>query len=133
MTTDNILGICSNIMNVDLKEKKRLRHLVFCRAVYYRICYDNGYQLTQMARSCGFDHATAIHGLKVFINDIETESSKHHKVYYGLYRNCSAAITATSHLEEQYVDRLEILEKRMEGLEEEVRVFLKYLKPEESF
>ena len=126
MTTKNILRICCDIMGRDITEKRKTNALVFLRAVYYRVCFENGFEKTDMARSCGKRHATSIHGLKIFDRDIVDEKSKFHKPYFHIYRDCSAAVKAAIEMEREYADKIEELTDRIERVEKKLKIYNEY-------
>lgn len=52
-------------LNLDYKTRKR--EYVFARAVYYRLCHEfTKCSLTAIGKEVNKDHATVIHGLKIF-------------------------------------------------------------------
>ena len=53
--------------DTDIRTKRRNRSLVYARAVYYRLCKDlTSHSLAEIGSCLRKDHATVLHGLKVF-------------------------------------------------------------------
>lgn len=83
---DIILQTCIKLMGEGITDPSRKRDNVFKRAVYYKCCT----QLTKesyvrIGKSLGKDHATVIHGLRIFDNDIMSNNFPN---YLELYRDC---------------------------------------------
>ena len=56
-----------NKLNADITKKNRNRELVYGRAVYYKLCKNlTSHSLTDIGSFIYKDHATVLHGLKVF-------------------------------------------------------------------
>ncbi len=56
-----------NKFNADITKKNRTRELVYGRAVYYKLCKNlTSHSLTEIGSLISKDHATVLHGLKVF-------------------------------------------------------------------
>ena len=56
-----------NKFNADITKKNRNRELVYGRAVYYKLCKNlTSHSLTDIGSFICKDHATVLHGLKVF-------------------------------------------------------------------
>ena len=54
-------------LQLNLDKKTRKREYVFARAVYYRLCHEfTKISLTAIGKNINKDHATVIHGLKIF-------------------------------------------------------------------
>ena len=54
-------------LNADITKKNRNRELVYGRAVYYKLCKNlTSHSLTDIGSFIYKDHATVLHGLKVF-------------------------------------------------------------------
>ena len=53
--------------NTDITQKNRSRELVYGRAIYYKLCKNlTSHSLTEIGSLISKDHATVLHGLKVF-------------------------------------------------------------------
>ena len=53
--------------DADITQKNRSRELVYGRAVYYKLCKNlTSHSLTEIGSLISKDHATVLHGLKVF-------------------------------------------------------------------
>jgi len=56
-----------NKFNADITKKNRTRELVYGRVVYYKLCKNlTSHSLTEIGSLISKDHATVLHGLKVF-------------------------------------------------------------------
>ena len=71
-----------NKFNADITKKNRNRELVYGRAVYYKLCKNlTSHSLTDIGSFICKDHATVLHGLKVF----ETFELKNDYYYLNAY------------------------------------------------
>jgi len=62
-----ILNEVKNTLETDIRAKRRTREMVYARAVYYRLCKDlTSHSLSEIGSCLHKDHATVLHGLKVF-------------------------------------------------------------------
>ena len=62
-----ILNEVKNTLDTDIRAKRRTREMVYARAVYYRLCKDlTSHSLAEIGSCLHKDHATVLHGLKVF-------------------------------------------------------------------
>lgn len=62
-----ILNEVKNTLETDIRAKRRTREMVYARAVYYRLCKDlTSHSLAEIGSCLHKDHATVLHGLKVF-------------------------------------------------------------------
>ena len=95
-----IRQICDYNMSTRWRSKARTRQTVFERAVFFKLCRVlTKESLSDIGKMTGRDHATVVHGLKVFENDIEPNDGKRKKYhrYYELYvellKKCNGAFT----------------------------------------
>lgn len=62
-----IKNLLIDLFNKDFSVKSRQRPLVYMRAIYFKLCKDfTPYTTTDIGASVGRDHATVLHGLKLF-------------------------------------------------------------------
>lgn len=62
-----IKSLLIDLFNKDFSLKARQRPLVYMRAVYFKLCRDfTPYTTTEIGASVNRDHATVLHGLKLF-------------------------------------------------------------------
>lgn len=81
-----ILDVCIKVMGEGILSNDRYRQNVLARAVYYRCCRQlTDYSYEDIAATLGKNHATVIHGIKVFENDI---LSGFFSSYLEAYRDC---------------------------------------------
>lgn len=63
------LNELSEFFEFDIRDKKRVQHLVWARYGYFLICVQNtGHSLAEIGKLVGCDHATVIAGLKTTKN-----------------------------------------------------------------
>lgn len=82
MNTIAIRNAVNNSFNKSIQETTRRRDVVYPRAIYYKLAQDySGESLTAIGRTVNKDHATVIHGLKLFENVINPlwEKNYHNK------------------------------------------------------
>src|SRR5210317_815775 len=71
MKLETILKIVEEETKTNLRAKNRRRELVYSRAIYYKLARVHSRDsLARIAGIVGRDHATALHGLKVFDQQI---------------------------------------------------------------
>ena len=77
MTPQEIKTLVEQETNNSLDTKTRKRDIVYTRAVYFKLCRIHTQQpLSDIGKTVGKDHATVLHGIKVFNNVlIEYEQS----------------------------------------------------------
>lgn len=67
MKIDVIRRIVEKHSQLDLSNSSRVRNLVYTRALYFKLCRTYTlYPLSVIGESVGKDHATVLHGLKLF-------------------------------------------------------------------
>ena len=77
-----IRNAVNNAFNKQIQERTRRRDVVYPRAIYYKLAQDySGESLAKIGRAVDKDHATVIHGLKLFENVINPlwEKNYHNK------------------------------------------------------
>lgn len=69
MELNQIKSILIDLFENDFSKKNRQRHNVYQRAVFFRLCRDlTPYALTDIGAVIDKDHASVLHGLKLFKN-----------------------------------------------------------------
>lgn len=69
MELSQIKNLLIDLFNNDFTKQNRQRHNVYQRAVYYRLCRDlTPYALTDIGATINKDHASVLHGLKLYKN-----------------------------------------------------------------
>ena len=69
MELNQIKNILIDLFKNDLSKKNRQRHNVYQRAVFFKLCRDlTPYALTDIGAVIDKDHASVLHGLKLFDN-----------------------------------------------------------------
>jgi len=69
MELNQIKSILIDLFQNDFSKKNRQRHHVYQRAVFFRLCRDlTPYALTDIGAVIDKDHASVLHGLKLFKN-----------------------------------------------------------------
>ena len=58
---DLLKEIITNLLDVDITERKRKREVVDARGIYSKILHDKGYSFPMIGRSIGKDHSTIVH------------------------------------------------------------------------
>tara|TARA_R100000734_G_C3319120_1_gene114335 strand:+ start:7943 stop:8347 length:405 start_codon:yes stop_codon:yes gene_type:complete len=75
--------------NQNLNIRNRKREMVYARAVYFKLCKQHTRaSLSRIGKSVGKDHATVLHGIKVFDTHIGIyeDSLEYKKIFYKLDR-----------------------------------------------
>ena len=105
MKLDKIKEIVEIETDSDLKVKSRQREIVYARSIYYKLCKTHTRAtLSSIGKSVKKDHATVLHGLRLF-DDVITkyEDAQDYKRIHGkldrMFRNKSTSI-------ERFVDPL---------------------------
>jgi len=94
MNSIAIRDMVNNAFNKQVQERTRRRDVVYPRAIYYKLAQDySGESLTKIGRTVGKDHATVIHGLKLFENVINPLWEKnYHRKYLSLQEQMNTKI-----------------------------------------
>lgn len=68
MTSNEIKNLVQRNFELNLKQKKRTRKLVYARAVYFKLCRDcTDLTFIQIGKTLGFTHGNVIHSInKIF-------------------------------------------------------------------
>tara|TARA_B100000925_G_scaffold212015_1_gene161685 strand:- start:116 stop:613 length:498 start_codon:yes stop_codon:yes gene_type:complete len=83
MNSTVIRNAVESMFNTQIHIPSREREMVYMRSIYYKLCKDFTFEsLTKIGKAVNKDHATVIHGLKVFDNLINPLWEKD---YYNRY------------------------------------------------
>ena len=69
---DKIIEVVNELSYTDIRNKSRTNKQAFVRAVYYQIAYyhTKNNSLSKIGSKVGKSHATVLHGLKIFKNEL---------------------------------------------------------------
>ena len=121
MKLDKIKEIVEIETDADLKLKSRQREIVYARSIYYKLCKTHTRAtLSSIGKSVKKDHATVLHGLRLF-DDVITkyEDAQDYKRIHSkldrMFRNKSTSIERfvdpSNYYREKYKDALLELRK----------------------
>jgi|TARA_R100000479_G_C6379736_1_gene200553 hypothetical protein len=121
MKLDKIKEIVEIETDSDLKVKSRQREIVYARSIYYKLCKTHTRAtLSSIGKSVKKDHATVLHGLRLF-DDVITkyEDAQDYKRIHGkldrMFRNKSTSIERfvdpSNYYRQKYKDALLELRK----------------------
>ena len=68
LTVQEIFNLVSSYIDIDITLKTRQDDYVYARAVYFKLCHEEKHTLQSAAKLVNKDHATAVHGRKVFLD-----------------------------------------------------------------
>lgn len=84
-----ISSACEIVLGENWKSKSQKREHVFKRNIFYRVCKRLTLaSLDKIGAQVGRDHATVLHGLRSFENDIWEGHNDRDGHYINLYRKC---------------------------------------------
>lgn len=122
MILNNICEMVSNELKVNLRERTRKQRNVFARAIYYRLAREfTPYSLNKIADELDYDHATAIHGIRMF--DSFKMQPKLYLHELAAYENISKILQTVkiekneTHLEKILRERTELIIDRQKHIE----------------
>ena len=102
MNSTAIKNSVQNTFNTFIDVRSRKREVVYMRAIYYKLCKEFTFEsLVKIGKTINKDHATVIHGLKVFDNVINPTWEKG---YYNKYLKLKEHIENKLHLQVKKVD-----------------------------
>lgn len=82
MTIDKIKEIVETETRIDLNNKSRRTELVYTRAMYYNLCREYTlHSLDVIGKSVDKNHATVIHGLKLYRDWIDQHEERYIQIY----------------------------------------------------
>ncbi len=83
MNSTIIKKAVENAFNTQIHIPSRERDIVYMRAIYYKLCKEFTFEpLHEIGKAVNKDHATVIHGLKIFENIIDNFWEKE---YFNVY------------------------------------------------
>ncbi len=102
MNSIAIRNIVNNAFNKKIQERTRRRDVVYPRAIYYRLAKDySDESLFKIGDAVDKDHATVIHGLKLFENVINPLWEKN---YYQKYLELKERMDTKVTLQVKHID-----------------------------
>tara|TARA_R100001463_G_scaffold71708_4_gene125529 strand:- start:1892 stop:2293 length:402 start_codon:yes stop_codon:yes gene_type:complete len=82
MKIEEIRILVERELELDLSHPSRLRARVYARAVYFKLCRQHTFEsLNDIGASVGRDHATVLHGIKIFDDVIIEYEMNLYEVY----------------------------------------------------
>jgi len=82
MTIDKIKEIVETETGIELNNKSRRTELVYTRAMYYNLCREYTlHSLEVIGKSVDKNHATVLHGLKLYRDWIEQHEERYIQAY----------------------------------------------------
>lgn len=89
MELKQIREIVEKHTKIDIGDKSRIQKFVYTRAMYFTLCREYTlFGLAEIGNSIGKNHATVLHGIKLFNDWI----SEHEDVYINQYENIEKEI-----------------------------------------
>tara|TARA_S200002703_G_scaffold21913_1_gene18605 strand:+ start:2681 stop:3085 length:405 start_codon:yes stop_codon:yes gene_type:complete len=89
MRLEKIKEVVEQETNEQLNVRNRKREVVYARAIYFKLCKEHTRNsLTRIGKSVGKDHATVLHGIKVFDHQIDVyeDSIEYKNIFLKLDR-----------------------------------------------
>ena len=84
MKLQKIKELVENNTNISIVTKNRKREIVYARSIYYKLCKEHTREsLSTIGKTVKRDHATVLHGIKVFNEQISVyeDAIEYYKVY----------------------------------------------------
>jgi hypothetical protein len=92
MKLEKIKNLVDQEMQTDIKTNNRKRELVYARAVYYKLARQHTIQsLESIASVLDRNHATALHGIKIFNDWLYKREPKYREVYLKIDKHIRKA------------------------------------------
>lgn len=89
MELKQIREIVENHTRINIGDKSRIQKFVYTRAMYFKLCREYTlFGLGEIGKSVGRNHATVIHGIKLFDDWI----SEHEEIYINQYERIEKEI-----------------------------------------
>ena len=96
MNSITIRNAVESLFNTQIHIPSREREIVYMRSIYYKLCKEFTFEsLTKIGNTVNKDHATVIHGLKIFENIINPLWEKD---YYQKYLKLQAQLNTKTKL-----------------------------------
>jgi len=127
MILNNIADMVGKELKVNIYQKTRKQKNVFARSVYYRLAREfTPYSLQRIADIFDKDHATALHGFRMFDNfKIQPNLYQHELAAYKTIKEVLKKVKVKknqSHLEVLINEKQEAINQRDKAVEEQQRV-----------
>lgn len=127
MILNNIADMVGKELKVNIYQKTRKQKNVFARSVYYRLAREfTPYSLQRIADIFDKDHATALHGFRMFDNfKMQPNLYKHELEAYKTIKEILKKVKVKknqSHLEVLINEKQEAINERDKAVEEQQRV-----------
>lgn len=82
MKTAEIKDLVEGELGYRINENSRKRHIVYGRAIYFKICKDRtNLSLYKIGETLGLDHATVMHGIYKIFPSFETYNPRYMEIY----------------------------------------------------
>ena len=81
---NQILGEYSKEYKDGIKVKSRLRHIIFIRQAFAKVCFDNGVKKYQIGNFLGLHRCTIIHGIRSAVDLLEVKHKEFTETYTKL-------------------------------------------------
>jgi len=102
MNSITIRNAVESLFNTQIHISSREREIVYMRSIYYKLCKEFTFEsLTKIGNTVNKDHATVIHGLKIFENIINPLWEKD---YYQKYLKLQAQLNTKTKLTVKHSD-----------------------------
>tara|TARA_R110001592_G_scaffold61829_3_gene188982 strand:- start:14147 stop:14686 length:540 start_codon:yes stop_codon:yes gene_type:complete len=134
MTLQDIQTEVESALNLDLTKKNRERHLVYARAVYFKLSRElcPMQSLSNIGSSLGKDHSTVLHSIKKIFPTIKNYEQEFYAAYNSVKRGLlvrygngdfdsiemSNKTTAFLGVQKQYENELSDLQKKYKDINE---------------
>lgn len=118
MTAEQIKDIVEFKFTANLNEKTRRRYLVYTRAVYFKLCRKyTPLTLSEIGKTVGKDHATVLHGIRLYDEQVVKYSPFHKKVYKNIDNKISGKIDVENAI---YQTKINDLKSELDKLQEKL-------------
>ena len=105
-------------LNGNIQIRTRKRHYVYCRSVYFALCRKyTTMSLREIGETVGRDHATVIHGINIFNDQIKMYNEKRYLDVYYKISDIIESEKVKTEPEEYYKTRVDDLQSRLSILE----------------
>lgn len=84
MKIQEIKELVENNTNIKLEMRNRKREVVYARSIYYKLCKEHTREsLSTIGKTVRRDHATVLHGIKVFDEQISfyKDANEYYKIF----------------------------------------------------
>lgn len=131
MTLEKIKEVVEKYSQHDIAENTRQQHIVFYRAVYFKLAKElTGNSLSKIGKEVNRDHATVLHGLRIFDEIVNKEYDNHYgKLFYKCYDELTEYEFRVEYEEQSKEDLIVNLKNEVKNLEytiEDIKIKNKY-------